>query len=96
MCCSVASVSDLSPLRSRSHSREGDEHLGEVLEEEEAAAAGGGGRGGERRAGREGRSKGSGEGEGSARRVDSEERREDLVENEEDLQQRSVSETDLR
>lgn len=97
MCCSVASVSNLSPLRSRSHSREGDEHLGEVLEEEEAAA-GGGGRGGERRAGREGRSQGSGvgEGEGSARRVDSEERREDLVENEEDLQQRSVSETDLR
>lgn len=96
MCCSVASVSNLSPLRSRSHSREGDEHLGEVLEEEEAAAAGGGGRGGERRAGREGQSQGSGEGEGSDRRVELEERREDLVENEEDLQQRSVSETDLR
>lgn len=85
MCCSFASVSNLSPVRSRSHSREGDEHLGEVLEEEEA---GGGGR--------EGRSQGEGEGEGSARRVDSEERQEDLVENEEDLHQRSVSEIDLR
>ena len=89
MCCSFASVSNLSPLRSRSHSREGDEHLGEVLEEE---VAGGGGREGERRAGKEGRS----QREGSVGRVDAVEHQQDLVENEEDLLQRSVSETDLR
>lgn len=93
MCCSLASVSNFSPLRSRSHSQEGDEHLGGVLEEEEA---GGRGREGERRAGNEGRSHGEGEGEGSVGRVDSEEHQEDLVENEEDVHQRSVSETDLR
>lgn len=62
-----------------------------MLEEEEA---GGRGREGERRAGNEGRS--HGEGEGSVGRVDSEEHQEDLVENEEDVHQRSVSETDLR
>lgn len=91
MCWSFASVSNLSPLRSRSRSWEGDEHLGEVLEEEEAS---GGDREGERRIGKEGRSQG--EREGSVGRVDSEEHQEDLVENEEDLHQRSVSETDLR
>lgn len=91
MCCSLASVSNFSPLRSRSHSQEGDEHLGGVLEEEEA---GGRGREGERRAGNEGRSQA--EGEGSVGRVDSEEHQEDLVEDEEDVHQRSVSETDLR
>lgn len=93
MYCSFASVSNLSPLRSRSHSREGDEHLGEVLEEEEA---GGGGGEGARRGDKEGRLQGEGEGEGSVGRVDSEEHQEDLVKNEEDLHQRSVSETDLR
>lgn len=82
MCWSFASVSHRSPMRSRSRSQEGDEHLGEVLEEDE----------GERRAGKEGRS----QGEGSVGRVDSEEHQEDLVESEEDLHQRSVSETDLR
>lgn len=62
-----------------------------MLEEEEA---GGRGREGERRAGNEGRSQG--EREGSVGRVDSEEHQEDVVENEEDVHQRSVSETDLR
>lgn len=81
-----ASVSNLSPLRSRSHSQEGDEQLGGVLEEEEA---GGGGREGERRASKERRSQG--EREGLVGRVDSEEHQD-----EEDLHQRSVSETDLR
>lgn len=90
MCCCLASVSNFSPLRSRSHSQEGDEHLGGVLEEEEA---GGRGREGERRASNEGRS--HGEREGSVGRADSEEHQEDL-ENKEDVHQRSVSETDLR
>ncbi|XP_029927863.1 regulating synaptic membrane exocytosis protein 2 isoform X1 [Myripristis murdjan] len=80
-------------LRSRSQSREGDEQLGEVLEEEET----GGGVGGEdgRRANKDG---GLQEGrKGSGGRVDrEEEHQEDLVENEEDLHQRSISETDLR
>ncbi len=92
MCCSLASVSIISQLRSRSQSREGDEHLGEVLEEEEAG--GGGGEEG-RRACKEGESQGGRkELEG---RVDSDkEHQEDLVEKEEDLLQRSISETDLR
>ncbi|XP_056142235.1 regulating synaptic membrane exocytosis protein 2 isoform X1 [Lampris incognitus] len=85
-------------LRSRSQSGEGDEQIGEVLEEEGMGGggrgAGGGeekGRGGSKEAGPlEGR-KGSGE------KVDREqEHQEDLVENEEDLHQRSISETDLR
>ncbi|XP_039663090.1 regulating synaptic membrane exocytosis protein 2 isoform X31 [Perca fluviatilis] len=80
-------------LRSRSQSREGDEQLGEVLE---AEGTGGGGRAGEgRRASKEGRSQ---EGrKGSGGKVDTDkEHQEDLVEKEEDLHQRSISETDLR
>nr|XP_046255755.1 regulating synaptic membrane exocytosis protein 2 isoform X5 [Scatophagus argus] len=78
-------------LRSRSHSREGDEHLGEVLEEEEAG--GGGGEEG-RRESKEGRLQGGRK--GSLGEVDTDkEHQEDLVEQEEDLHQRSVSETDL-
>ncbi|XP_041797624.1 regulating synaptic membrane exocytosis protein 2 isoform X1 [Chelmon rostratus] len=78
-------------LRSRSQSREGDEHLGEVLEEEEAG--GGGGEEG-RRVSKEGRSQGGRKGSGG--RVDTDkEHQEDLVEKEEDLHQRSISETDL-
>lgn len=93
MCRTRASVSVLSQLRSRSQSREGDEQLGEVLEEEEAGGGGGGEDG--RRANKDG---GSQEGrKGSGGRVDrEEEHQEDLVENEEDLHQRSISETDLR
>lgn len=94
MCCSLASVSVCSQLRSRSQSREGDEQLGEVLEEEEA---GGGVAGGEegRRASIEARSQGGRKGSGG--RVDTDkEHQEDLVEKEEDLHQRSISETDLR
>ncbi|XP_078028095.1 regulating synaptic membrane exocytosis protein 2 isoform X4 [Epinephelus lanceolatus] len=79
-------------LRSRSQSREGDEQLGEVLEEEEAGGGGGvEGRG----ASKEGRSQGGRRGSGG--KVDTDkEHQEDLVENEEDLHQRSISETDLR
>lgn len=94
MCCSLslASVSDFSQLRSRSQSQEGDEHLGGVLEEEEV---GGGGGEEERRASKEGRLQG--ERMGSMGRVDTDkEHQEDLVENEDDLHQRSISETDLR
>lgn len=93
MCCFLASVSVFSQLRSRSQSREGDEQLGEVLEEEEAGGGAGGAEG--KRASKEGRSQ---EGrQGSGGKVDSDkEHQEDLVEKEEDLHQRSISETDLR
>lgn len=92
MSCSRASVPAFSPLRSRSQSREGEEHLGEVVEEEDAG--GGGGEEG-RKAGKEGRAQG--EGKGSVERVDTDkEHQEELVEKEEDLHQRSISETDLR
>lgn len=92
MCRSLASVSDFSQLRSRSQSQEGDEHLGEVVEEEEAG--GGGGEEG-RRVSKEGRLQG--ERKGSMERVDTDkEHQEDLVETEDDLHQRSISETDLR
>uniref|UniRef100_A0AAX7UX60 Regulating synaptic membrane exocytosis 2 n=1 Tax=Astatotilapia calliptera TaxID=8154 RepID=A0AAX7UX60_ASTCA len=75
-------------LRSRSHSREGDEQLGEVREEEEAGEKG-------RGASKEGRvQRGGKEWEG---KVDAgEEHQKDLMEKEEDLHQRSISETDLR
>lgn len=77
-----------SQLRSRSHSREGDEQLGEVREEEEAGEKG-------RRASKEGRAQR--ERNGSEGRVDTDkEHQEDLVEKEEDLHQRSISDTDLR
>lgn len=93
MCRSLASVSDLSPLRSRSQSREGDEQLGEVAEEEEVGAGRGGAAG--KRANREEKSQGGGE--GTAGRLDADkERREELLEGEDDLHQRSISETDLR
>lgn len=92
MCCSLASVSRFSQLQSRSQSQEGDEHLVEELEEEEAA---GGRSEKDRRDIREGQLQG--ESKGSLGRVDTDkEHQDDLVENEEDLQQRSVSETDLR
>ncbi|XP_071758503.1 regulating synaptic membrane exocytosis protein 2 isoform X1 [Centroberyx gerrardi] len=83
-------------LRSRSQSREGDEQLGEVLEEEETGGGGGGGGGGGeegRRASKEG---GSQEGRKGGKVEREKEHQEDLVENEEDLRQRSISETDLR
>lgn len=92
-CRSLASVSDLSPLRSRSQSREGDEQLGEVVEEEEVGVGGGGAAG--KRANREEQSQGGGE--GSAGRLDADmERQEELLEGGDDLHQRSISETDLR
>ncbi|XP_032373694.1 regulating synaptic membrane exocytosis protein 2 isoform X7 [Etheostoma spectabile] len=78
-------------LRSRSQSGEGDEQL----EGLEAEGMGGGGRSGEgRRTSKEGRSQ---EGrKGSGGKVDRDkEHQEDLVEKEEDLHQRSISETDL-
>lgn len=88
----LPSVSIFSQLRSRSQSREGDEQLGEVLEEEEV---GGGGGGEGRRANKEGRSQGGRKGSGG--KVDTDkEQQEDLVEKEDDLHQRSISETDLR
>lgn len=94
MCCSLASVSVFSQLRSRSQSREGDKQLGEVLEEEEAGGGGGVGEEG-RRASKAGRSHGGRNGSGG--KVDTDkEHQEDLVEKEEDLRQRSISETDLR
>lgn len=91
MCCSLASVSVFSQLRSRSQSREGDEQLGEVLEEE----AGGGGRKEGRRTSKEGSSQGGRKGPGGNVDTDKE-LQEELVEKEEDLHQRSISETDLR
>lgn len=61
---------------------------------EEEDAGGGGGEEG-RKACKEGRVKG--EGKGSVDRVDTDkEHQEELVEKEEDLHQRSISETDLR
>ncbi|XP_008277399.1 regulating synaptic membrane exocytosis protein 2 isoform X4 [Stegastes partitus] len=74
-------------LRSRSQSREGDEQLGEVREEDEGGERG---RGAAKEGSREGR-------KGSGGKVDTDkEHQEDLVEKEEDLHQRSISETDLR
>ncbi|KAK5922769.1 hypothetical protein CgunFtcFv8_020005 [Champsocephalus gunnari] len=74
-------------------SREGDEQLGEVREEEEAGGGGGGGEG--RRASADGKVQGGRK--GSVGKADTgEERQEDVVETEEDLPQRSISETDLR
>ncbi|XP_054638220.1 regulating synaptic membrane exocytosis protein 2 isoform X19 [Dunckerocampus dactyliophorus] len=79
-------------LRSRSPSREGDEHLVEVLEEEEAGGRGGGDG---TRANKEGIVQGERKGSGS--KVDThEQHHEDLLEKEDDLHQRSISETDLR
>lgn len=93
MCRSLASVSDLSPMRSRSQSQEGDEQLGEVAEEEQVGAGGGGAAG--KRTNRKEPSQAGGE--GSAGRLDADtERREELLEGEDDLNQRSISETDLR
>lgn len=88
MCRCHASVCDLSPLQSRSLSREGDEQLGEVAEEEDKGV--GGGRAGGKRANREEQSQGGGEGSADT------ERQEELLEGEDDLHQRSISETDLR
>ncbi|XP_013872553.1 regulating synaptic membrane exocytosis protein 2 [Austrofundulus limnaeus] len=77
------------PLQSRSHSQEGDEQLGEVQEEEEV----GGERGKVARI--EGRLQGGNTELGE--KVDrGKEHQEDLVEEEEDLHQRSISETNLR
>ncbi|KAM8846481.1 regulating synaptic membrane exocytosis protein 2 isoform 3-T3 [Synchiropus picturatus] len=75
-------------LRSRSQSREGDEQLGEVLEEEEA-----GGVGGAKEASQDGKQQGDRQGSGA--NVDNR-KDEDLAENEDDLHHRSISETDLR
>ncbi|KAM9723424.1 regulating synaptic membrane exocytosis protein 2 isoform 3-T3 [Menidia menidia] len=73
-------------LQSRSHSREGDEQLGGVREEEEVGNRGKGGGG-----------RLQGGGKASAGNVDRDkEREEDLLEKEEDLRQRSISETNLR
>lgn len=85
----LSSVSITSQLQSRSHSQEGDEQLGEVQEEEE-------GRGERGKVARiEGRLQG--ENTESGQKVDRDlEHQEDLVEEEEDLHQRSISETNLR
>ena len=75
-------------MQSRSQSREGDEQLGEVREEEEV---------GERRrwASKDGRLQGGSKESGG--KVDRDEEDEEvLVEKEEDLHQRSISETNLR
>ncbi|XP_061805251.1 regulating synaptic membrane exocytosis protein 2 isoform X16 [Nerophis lumbriciformis] len=79
-------------LRSRSQSREGDEHLVEVLEEEEAGGRGGGDG---TRANKERVVQGQREGSGD--KVNTHEpHHEDLLEKEDDSHQRSISETDLR
>ncbi|XP_061919644.1 regulating synaptic membrane exocytosis protein 2 isoform X16 [Entelurus aequoreus] len=79
-------------LRSRSQSREGDEHLVEVLEEEEAGGRGGGDG---TRANKEGVVQGQREGSGD--KVNTHEpHHEDSLEKEDDSHQRSISETDLR
>ncbi|XP_047455472.1 regulating synaptic membrane exocytosis protein 2 isoform X11 [Mugil cephalus] len=73
-------------LRSRSQSREGEEQLGEVQEEEEA---------GEKEKGASNGGKLQGGRKSSGGKVEKE-HEEDLMEKEEDLHQRSISETDLR
>lgn len=85
----LSSVSIISQLQSRSHSQEGDVQLGQVQEEEE----GGGDRGKVSRI--EGRLHGGNTESGE--KVDRDkEHQEDLVEEEKDLHQRSISETNLR
>lgn len=87
--CAALFASVFSQLQSRSHSQEEDEQLGEVQEEEEG--------GGERRkvAIMEERLQGGNKDlEGKVDR--DKEHQEDLVEEEEDLHQRSISETNLR
>ncbi|XP_055358952.1 regulating synaptic membrane exocytosis protein 2 isoform X3 [Betta splendens] len=79
------------PLRSRSQSLEGDEQLEEVHEEEEVERE----REGGRRAAKVGGSHTGGQGSGG--KVDTDkEHQQDVVEKEEDLYQRSISDTDLR
>lgn len=92
-CAAVfASVSIFSLLRSRSQSLEGNEQLGEVQEEEDEVGKRGGGEG-ERKATNVARSQmGCKESGGE---VDTE-HQQNMVEKEEDLYQRSISETDLR
>lgn len=79
-------------MRSRSQSLEGDEQLGEVQEEEEVER--GGGEGGIK-ATKVGRSQMGHKGSGGKVETDKE-HQQDMVEKEEDLYQRSISETDLR
>ncbi|XP_068508092.1 regulating synaptic membrane exocytosis protein 2 isoform X26 [Syngnathus scovelli] len=78
-------------LRSRSQSREGDEHLVDVLEEEETGRR----RGGEgTRVNKDGLVQG--ESKGSGNKVDKDKRQhEEMLMKEDDLHQRSISETDL-
>ncbi|XP_077577547.1 regulating synaptic membrane exocytosis protein 2 isoform X10 [Stigmatopora nigra] len=78
-------------LQSRSHSREGDEHLNEVLEEEETDRIGGGEG---KRANKEGIVKG--ERKRSGDRIEKDNQHHEEMMSEDDLHQRSVSETDLR
>ncbi|KAG7475505.1 regulating synaptic membrane exocytosis protein 2 isoform X10 [Solea senegalensis] len=82
-------------LRSRSLSREGDEHLGEVQEEVEVGEGGRGEGGGGGRDSKECRMQGGRKEAGGEVDTDKE-HEEDLVEKEEDFHQRSISETDLR
>lgn len=90
MCCCRASVSVYSHLRSRSQSREGDEHLVEVLEEEETGKRGEGTRVNKERIVQ-------GERKGSRDKVDKDKQHhEEMLMKEDDLHQRSISETDLR
>ncbi|XP_037129593.1 regulating synaptic membrane exocytosis protein 2 isoform X24 [Syngnathus acus] len=79
-------------LRSRSQSREGDEHLVDVLEEEETGRRGGGEG---TRVNKDGLVQG--ERKGSGNKVDKDKRQhEEMLMKEDDLHQRSISETDLR
>lgn len=91
-CAAVfASVSIFSLLHSRSQSLEGNDQLGEVHEEEEVGKGGEG----ERKATKVGRSQRGCKGSGA--KIDTDiEHQQDMVEKEEDLYQRSISETDLR
>ncbi|XP_077455511.1 regulating synaptic membrane exocytosis protein 2 isoform X6 [Stigmatopora argus] len=78
-------------LQSRTQSREGDEHLNEVLEEEETDRTGGGEG---KRANKEGIVQG--ERKGSRDRIEKDNQHHEEMMSEDDLHQRSVSETDLR
>ncbi|XP_057690852.1 regulating synaptic membrane exocytosis protein 2 isoform X18 [Corythoichthys intestinalis] len=76
-------------LLSRSQSQEGDEHLDEVLEEEETDRRGEG-KGVSKEGVVQGEQKGSGD------RVEKDKQHHEEMMNEDDLHQRSISETDLR
>lgn len=87
-CCLFAFVSVFSQLQSRRHSWEVDNQLGEVQEEDEAGDRG-------RESCKEERMQGGSK--ESGRKIERDmEQQEDLMDKEEELHQRSASETNLR